>query len=467
MEKNSKSRPEMQKVLVFLGCTDLDRPRPSPLRLPPSDTLKSIARNALCYMLIARRLITIRRRPAATSLLARSASVDIPLRRTSTMSTSIPDSDLRSLATEVKKKFDIAIGSGDAFFYPSEKITLVTSSSTSIPWQIRTVPALLKKPTPNPNADSESENQKEDKLNKPQQNKSDVFAPPYVPNLLVRELGNEHVLLLNKFCVVPQHFLMVTKEWQSQDLPPSPATLALAYRVVSAYRGSETELLSFYNCGKTSGASQPHRHLQFVQCPPLDTTSSEALESGRISPADQESIIDSDYKIPVEMLLDRIEKDGKEEQSVHALPLPWQHFVVLLNPNKEARGNAEEMERYIGNKFMSLLDALFRARMFAQDNNTGSEGRSARPAFNVLITKRAMHLIPRSEEEFTDLPKNEKVGSLSINSLGYAGFMLTRSVEEQEALKGVQGGVEEVLRTTGVAPVEDVTVSAGLPTTNP
>ena len=44
--------------------------------------------------------------------------------------------------------------------------------------------------------------------------------------------------------------------------------------------------------------------------------------------------------------------------------------------------------------------------------------------------------------------------------------MLTRSLEEQEALRNVPGGVEHVLSSTGVPPVEDVTVQAGLPTTN-
>ncbi|CBQ73725.1 related to APA2-ATP adenylyltransferase II [Sporisorium reilianum SRZ2] len=365
---------------------------------------------------------------------------------------SIPDSDLKSLATEVKKKFDVAIAEGNAYFYPSEKITLQESEATGVVWQIRTVPALLKKPKAN---DAPSEP-------KPQQNESDVFAPPYVPNLLVKELGADHVVLLNKFCVVPQHFLMVTREFESQDLPPSPATLALAYRIVSAHRSSATELLAFYNCGATAGASQPHRHLQFVQCPPLDTTSDEAVSSGRLSDDEQERIVDAEHKVPVEALLERIERDGKEHDSVHALPVPWQHFVALPAPSA-ARMSDADMERYVGNKFMGLLDALFRARMFA------STGASGRPAFNVLLTKRAMHLIPRSQEEFTRLPgkgDDGKVGNLSINALGYAGFMLTRSIEEQHALKEVEGGVEEVLRHTGVAPVEDVTVQAGLPTSN-
>lgn len=378
---------------------------------------------------------------------------------------SIIDSDLKSLSSEVKKQFTTAITESDAFFYPSQKVTLQESSKTGILWQIRTVPALLKKPKAN---DSTPPKEEAKQKGEAEQNRQDVFAPPYVPNLHVKDLGQDHVVLLNKFCVVPQHFLMVTREFASQDLPPAPETLALAYRIVAAHKGGSmgTELLAFYNCGVTSGASQPHRHLQFVQCPPLDTTTEEAEESGRLTKEEQGKITECEYKVPVEALLDRIERDGKEQDSVHALPLPWQHFVVLLQPPAAAKKEEADMERYIGNKFMGLLDALFRARMFAPEG----EKKEGRPSFNILITKRAMHLIPRSKEEFEGLPGKEgsegKVGNLSINSLAYAGFMLTRSIEEQEALKGVQGGVEEVLRCTGVAPVEDVTLMGGLPTTN-
>ena len=54
---------------------------------------------------------------------------------------------------------------------------------------------------------SEPEDKKQDK---PHQSPSDPFLPPYVPNLLVKEC-EEGVVLLNKFCVVPRHFLLVTK----------------------------------------------------------------------------------------------------------------------------------------------------------------------------------------------------------------------------------------------------------------
>lgn len=386
------------------------------------------------------------------------------------------DAELKTLAKDVKKKFALAIEQGDAFFYPSDKIVLRGSDTTQVLWQIRTVPALLKKPTPNAIHTPSDGEEKKDRTG---QNPKDVFAPPYVPNLLVRDL-QDHALLLNKFCVVPQHFLLVTTEFESQELPPSPRTLTLAYKIIAAHKlngHSASELLAFYNCGQLSGASQPHRHVQFVQCPPLDTSDvgdgdADSDESKRsISESDLERISDAEYKVPIEQLLDHIERDGKEHDAVHALPVPWQHFVVLLNPKPAMQKDSAQLEQYIAGKFMHLLDAMFRARMFGQDNSEegARTAQRQRPSFNILLTKRAMHVVPRSQEDYTDLPNQKKgssVGKLSINSLGYAGFMLTRSLEEQHELANLQGGVESVLATTGVAPVADVTVQGGLPTTN-
>ena len=74
-------------------------------------------------------------------------------------------------------------------------------------FQIRYAPALAKKPT-------KAEGGKQ-AAKKP----ADPFAPPYIPNLFVAEADStqledgepSHVVLLNKFCVVPRHFLLVTK----------------------------------------------------------------------------------------------------------------------------------------------------------------------------------------------------------------------------------------------------------------
>lgn len=49
---------------------------------------------------------------------------------------------------------------------------------------------------------------------------------------------------------------------------------------------------------------------------------------------------------------------------------------------------------------------------------------------------------------------------------GYAGFLLAKSEEEENALANLEGGVPAVLAATGVPPLEDASVAHGLPTSN-
>jgi len=124
--------------------------------------------------------------------------------------------EVKKIPAQVAAQYDKALKAEDAFYYPSEVHILPDSSTgTRVPWILRNVPALLQKPTPNAIKPEDGPKSKEDK--QPQQNKDDVFARPYVPNLLVKEC-EEGVVLLNKFCVVPRHFLMVTKGGLRRDL---------------------------------------------------------------------------------------------------------------------------------------------------------------------------------------------------------------------------------------------------------
>lgn len=72
-----------------------------------------------------------------------------------------------------------------------------------------------------------------------------------------------HNVLLNKFPVVSHHLLLCTAEFRSQeeDLDEGDV-LALDELAAGAYAGDQP--LCFYNCGKNSGASQGHKHLQVV-----------------------------------------------------------------------------------------------------------------------------------------------------------------------------------------------------------
>lgn len=435
---------------------------------------------------------------------------------------------LAGLAARVGKCYTGALASKAAFFYPSKVVVVrqtfeapasasgskansaksqTAAAAMSVPWTIRCVPALLDKArdsaakraaSSDASASTQAPSDSKDTSNKDSnnggQNPKDVFSPPYDANLLVSDDQAWHrgyTLLLNKFCVVPKHFLLVTREFQPQTQPPAPEMLALAYKILQAHArlaetsgnedvvGKGKELLGFYNCGQVSGASQPHQHLQFAE---VGNEESDAASSGETDAKTYK------YKVPIEALLDRIEHDGKEQETVHALPLPYQHFVVLLGEGRDlvTGDNDGKLSEYMGNKLLGLLDALFQARISASmaattsadaSSSASTAGRKGPPSWNLLLTTRAMHLIPRRKEEFDGLKKDnassggeaatenkgevEEVGSLSVNSLGYAGHMLVKSDRELEALQSYPGGVEAVLASTGVPPVADVTTAAG------
>ncbi|WFD42495.1 ATP adenylyltransferase [Malassezia psittaci] len=336
----------------------------------------------------------------------------------------------------VSEKFDLALKSGDAYFFESQvHITGNDRGENSepiacVPWQIRTVPALLKKPS---SGDKQKDNHGED--TKAQQNREDVFAPPYVPNLLVKEM-QDFTVLLNKFCVLPKHFLLVTKDFVKQELPPPPELITTAYRIIQQHNPHKPgeEVLGFFNCGKESGASQPHCHFQMVELAPEN----------------------SNLAVPIENLLKFIERDGKEDTDIHMLPVPWQHFVALLSPPS----NDEELLMYLGNRFTQLLDCMVSATRDVALIN-GLEMQNGPPHFNILLTKRAMHVIPRRVEGF-DLNETswtpfrnaqapENTGMLSVNALGYAGLFLTRHEAELEAMKSpANSRIAEVLARTGM-----------------
>lgn len=59
---------------------------------------------------------------------------------------------------------------------------------------------------------------------------------------------------LNKFCVTPRHFLLVTKEFVPQGSPLTPNQLLAAFLILRQL-GAREKFLAFFNCGPDSGAS--------------------------------------------------------------------------------------------------------------------------------------------------------------------------------------------------------------------
>lgn len=117
---------------------------------------------------------------------------------------------------------------------------------------------------------------------------------------------------------------------------------------------------------------------------------------------------------------------------------------------------------------MKLLDAMFSAQSAAMAQDPSSSASpprrsSSKSSWNLLLTPRALHLIPRSREEFPldkEGSPSPEVGALSLNALCFAGHLVTKSNEEVERIREREGGVALLLAEVGRGPVEDVTVQA-------
>ncbi|THH16184.1 hypothetical protein EW146_g4410 [Bondarzewia mesenterica] len=285
-------------------------------------------------------------------------------------------------------------------------------------FEIRLCPALQHKPhLPTPHFDLVKES---DAF--PSKVKTDPFQPPYDPNLYVGELkdeeeGTEYVVLLNKFSVVPNHFLLVTKVYESQSSPLMPSNLVQAYSMLLAAHKARTPYFAFYNCGDNSGASQPHKHIQFI--PTED-------EDGP----------------PIERLT-KLAKIQREEKPFSLPNLPFAHHIRRLSiPTNSTPSNLEPI---LATAFLELLDLVISTVRHDASHPPGV------PSYNVILTLNHMYLVPRRQEAFTLQPSGCEI---SVNALGFAGTMLVKDEVELAAVKSV--GPATILRGVGCESVHDL-----------
>jgi ATP adenylyltransferase len=82
--------------------------------------------------------------------------------------------------------------------------------------------------------------------------------------MLIAELPPSHILVLNKFAIVREHFILATKAFKEQTDLLEADDLGATYACLKEWRVHGKELFAFFNSGEHSGASQPHRHIQLL-----------------------------------------------------------------------------------------------------------------------------------------------------------------------------------------------------------
>ena len=209
------------------------------------------------------------------------------------------------------------------------------------------------------------------------------FLPPD-PDLTIGPIGANHIAILNKFPVIPRHLLIVTRAFEDQTTPLKHDDFDALAQVMTRLGG-----LGFYNGGVEAGASQRHKHLQWI--PDDGATANLAIFSSSLP--------------------DTLAPFGTTSHP----SLPWQHCFVRLRGADD--GGASLTGATLARAYAHACDAL---RILGE----------ARPAvpYNLLVNRDWLLLLPRSHAQHRDIP---------VNALGFAGSLFVRKAEQIATIRQI------------------------------
>ena len=205
------------------------------------------------------------------------------------------------------------------------------------------------------------------------------------PELTVGPIGDEHVVILNKFPLCERHLVLARREFEEQLLPLVRSDFA-ALAIIMAEAGG----IGLYNGGTAAGASQRHKHVQWM--PEAEGNASLQLFAPGL-PAD----------LP--------------EQGVATHPaLAMKHCFVRVHCGKGVAVDLAADSMAAG--FARACDEL--------DLKPGADG--LLPPFNLLVGDGCLLVLPRSQEHFE---------GISMSAVCFAGTLYTRTSEQIEAVRRV------------------------------
>jgi ATP adenylyltransferase len=303
--------------------------------------------------------------------------------------------------------------------------------------------------------------------NKAPKQKPDPFENPAV-DLLVAEIpqsaapretqgtndinGGGHIIVLNKFPVIPRHFILATKQFRNQTDLLEKEDLEATFACIRAWshqqknekddsRTMRRRLFAFFNSGAESGASQPHRHLQFL---PVEDMRGQQEHQGS-----EESWVP---------LIDRVVAATSEESGFKKLAnLPFKHFALPLD---ESASSDTLFQAYL-----ALYRAAVEAAAAAGSSHWSSEEKMAKLAqtsgpsaisYNLAMTESAMMIVPRRSEtahifpQSSQPPAEAEHGKVSLNGTILAGTLMVKQQSEWDDLRNRPDKINFLLAAVGI-----------------
>lgn len=296
-------------------------------------------------------------------------------------------------------------------------------------FQLRYCPALSKKPGA---GRSESERSESKPKPNPFENPSEGLLVARLPN----DRNPTHNLVLNKYPVISRHSILSTIGFKRQTDLLESQDLEVTYSCLQAWGAQSTEtsparLFAFFNSGEHSGASQPHRHLQFL--PVEDMVEPESS------------------KTEWQPLIDLIKEPLPDHSSILINPsLPFCHFAMRIPENPGAGVLLQIYRRLYENAAQSVKpsnDERMHKATAVDDNENKSKGASI--SYNLAITLYAMAICPRQKENAV-IPTSAGDGYVSVNGTILGGTLMVKEMSEWEAFQQNKVMIDDLLTDIGI-----------------
>ena len=214
---------------------------------------------------------------------------------------------------------------------------------------------------------------------------------PFIPwdtRLQVKQINDNHTLILNKYPVQLGHMLLITNSWKPQNGWLSEDDFEAIQNV-----DNDTTGLWFFNSSKESGASQPHRHFQLL-------------------PRHCNESVCPRYEWFCSLLKNKNLNSSEISHSISIRP---------------RNNDVETSSNDLFSSYKSMVNEM----------NLGEIDLIDKPLkpYNLLITSEWIALVSR---------KTDRSNGFSINALGFAGYFLGTNRSDVDTL--IKFGPEEILK---------------------
>ena len=255
--------------------------------------------------------------------------------------------------------------------------------------------------------------------------------------MLIAAIQPSHLLVLNKYPVIENHFILATKMFKPQTALLESDDLSVTYACLQAWpKDAPTKqpqrLFAFFNSGEHSGASQAHRHIQFL---PVEK-------------------MQKDPQNGWELLIDKMRSKLESSSSFRWDPdLPFLHYATELGSDISAH------ELY--STYISLLRAAVCA---ARGKAPTADSEKKEPierngevviSYNLAITAETMAIFPRRSESAEVPAADQSLGSVAINGTILGGTLMVKDEHEYRNLKNESSLLDKILTNIGFPVSED------------